>query len=301
MGRWCHACGQDTHIGPQPLLQMLEEGLEETTSLDGKALRTLKVLALRPGQLLEAYRAGASRLFITPLKLFVVMTALFLAVLGLTDVVLYQHTWKVEDPARPVTVAEIPLDDEVRLNNTHSAVLWMQARVSPPIDAEIYRALGAAATGPYTTQERASARYDIQATREQALISQRLADWLPNVLWLLAPIYALMLAPLFGRRRLFAEHLAFSFWAHATAFGLLIALAGGNALGAKLSAGLLLVPYLTYFTLAARRYYDQSWTAAAIKAVGHTIGYVLLVLIPASVVVAMTAMDWGAFMTWFRT
>lgn len=300
-GRYCHACGQDTRIGPHPLRELIAEGVEEVTDLDGKMLRTLSALAVQPGRLLEAYRAGASSRFVTPLKLFVVTTALFLAVLGLTDVVLYQYVWKVEDPAQAVSVAEIPLDEEVVLTNARSASLWMQRRVEPPVDAAIYEALGAAATGPFTAAERASARYDIQATREQIAVSQRLADWLPNVLWLLAPLYALMLAPLFGRRRLFAEHLAFAFWGHATIFVLLILLAGINALGAGLSAGLLVVPYLIYFTLAARRYYDQSWAAAALKAVGHTAGYVVLVLMPATMAVVATVVDWTAFWVWVQT
>lgn len=294
-GRWCHACGQDTSIGPQALKEILREGVEEVFDVDSRMVRTLSSMVVQPSRLLIAYRDGASSLFVTPLKLFVVTTAFLLALLGLTDVVLYQFVWKVEDPAQAVTVTAISFADTSELANASSRDLWMQRRVDRPVDDEVYAALAvAAADESRSDSERRAAAYEIEFTADQVAISERLAAWLPNVVFLLAPLYALLLAPFFGRSRLFAEHLAFSFWAHAMGFILLMILAAANAFGAGLSALWLAAPYLIYLTVTARRYYAQSWMAAAFKSVTHSVIYLVLVLVPAAGIVAATVIDLNA-------
>ncbi|WP_292126999.1 hypothetical protein, partial [Brevundimonas sp.] len=137
--------------------------------------------------------------------------------------------------------------------------------------------------------------YELQADREQAVITERMAAWLPNALWLLMPLFAVLLAPLFGRRRLFMEHLVFAMWAHSTAFGLLILLAVVNRFGADAPAWPLLAPYLAYLVMSARAYYGLSLASAAWRCAAHTALYVGLVLLPAMVVVAVSAMDVPAF------
>ena len=142
--------------------------------------------------------------------------------------------------------------------------------------------------------------YENQANREQATVSARLAGWLPNVLWLLMPMYALLLAPLFGRGRLLAEHLVFAMWAHVMAFSLLILLALANKIGAALPAWPLVVPYLGYFVLAASRYYGVSRVQALWRGTVHLGLYAGLVLFPAALAVAISAMDVEAFVTFIN-
>lgn len=296
-GRYCHVCGQDTLARPRPLRDWAAEAFSETNLVDGRTARTLIALAMKPGRLLEACRDGASSLYQTPTKLFVVITALFLLTLSFADVQLYQYVAEVTDPGRPVTARADPDGATVHLENATQGERWMQRRIEPAIDPAVTAAIAAAAERATTETNRQNLLYENVSNLEQAAISERLAGWLPNAIWLLMPLYALMLAPFFGRRRLIMEHLVFAMWAHVTAFILLILLALANKYGARAPAWPLVLPFLAYFTLAASRYYGVSRPQALVRGAIHLALYFGLVLFPAALVAALTVMDLEALMT----
>jgi hypothetical protein len=297
-GRYCHACGQDSRARPQPLRQMAVEVATSYSPIDSKLARTVAALAIRPGRLLDAYRRGAGSLYVTPLKLFVASTALFLSVMNFSSTTLYQYTWTVDEPDAPLTVTYDRETYEVDIIGATEADRWLQPHVDTPIDSEVTAALEAAAASAPDAEEREAMRYEIVSNAEEAKMTERISAWLPNVLWLLMPLYALGLIPLFGRRRLFLEHVIFAMWAHAVAFLLAMGMAALNGRGANLNGGLLALPYLGYFTLAAARYYGMPWWQALVRGGVHLIFYVLLVLIPAAIIIYMTVMDWNAFWVW---
>lgn len=265
--------------------------------IDGKLARTLAVLATRPGRLLEAYRAGAGSLYVTPLKLFVATTALFLALLNFSSTTLYQYTWKAE-PGQPVTVSYDARRDEVTVAGAVEESRWLQRKIDPAIDPAVTAALQKAMAGAPTAIEKASINYELAWNDTEARLSKRLSEWLPNVLWLLMPLYAVGLIPLFGRRRLFLEHVIFAMWAHAISFFLMMALAALNSRGANLTASLLVVPYLAYFTVAASRYYAVPPLSALWRGIVHLAAYILLVLLPVAFVINITVVDWDAWWAW---
>jgi len=274
---------------------MAAEALSETTLIDSRTVRTAAALATRPARLLEAYRAGAGSRYVSPIKIFVVMTALFLAVMNFSDVVIFQYVRAVE-PGQPL-VATADADGTVHVSGATERDHWMQRRITPLIDPRITAAIAEAAERAQNPRDRIHLLYDIQADREQAVVGERLGSWLPNALWLLMPLFALLLAPLFGRRRLFMEHLVFAMWAHAMAFGLLMVLALVNRFGVDAPVWPLLAPYLSYLTLAARSYYRVPLASAAWKGLLHTVLYFCLVLLPAALAVAVSALDMEAFVT----
>ena len=289
-GRYCHACGQDTEARPRPLRDMALEAFSETSLIDGQGVRTLVALVTRPSRILIAYREGAGSLYASPVKIFVVVTALFLAVLNFSDVVIYQYGRQVE-PGAQVTARSNPDGVTVHVTGASEQTRWMQRRVDVPIDPRIHQAMQDAAARADTEADRQNLLYEIQSDIEQEIITERLSAWLPNAIWLLTPLFALLLAPLFGRRRLFMEHLVFAMWAHVTAFTLLMLLALANRFGANLPVWPLAIPYLIYFTRAASRYYAMSMGSAAWRSMAHAALYLLLVLAPAGIVVAISALD----------
>lgn len=293
-GRYCHDCGQDSLQRPRPLRDLASEAFSESNLIDGRTARTLATLAARPGKLLDAYRGGAGSLYATPVKIFVVMTTLFLVVLNFSDVVIYQYVRQVV-PGQTVVATPDPDGFTVHVAGTTEQERWMQRRIEPSIDPAITAAMQAAADNAATPKDRANVTYEMKIDEEQSVVAENLASWLPNGLWLLMPLYALLLAPLFGRRRLFMEHAVFAMWAHALGFGLLILLALINKLDVGLPAWPLLIPYMIYFTVAARHYYGMNWVSASWRAVAHTALYVLLVLLPAAIIVYLLSMDMGAF------
>lgn len=299
LGRYCYNCGQDTRVRPRPLKTLAYEAFSETSPIDGKAARTLLTLATRPGRLLESYRSGASTRFATPVQIFVITTALFLAVLNFSDVVIYQYV-RETIPGQPVVARADPDGYTVHVDGAVEQDRWMQRRVVTDIDPAVTAAIQAAADRADNEKDRQNLLYEMQADREQAIITTRLADWLPNAVWLMMPLFAALLMPLFGRRRLFLEHLVFAMWAHATAFSLLMLLALANRFGAGLPAWPLVLPYLLYGTLAASRYYGLSRTSAAWRTLVHTVAYLLLVLLPTTLVVAASTIDPEPLMAFLR-
>jgi hypothetical protein len=293
-GRYCHACGQDTEARPRPLREMALEAFSETSLIDGQGVRTLVALVTRPSRILIAYREGAGSLYASPVKIFVVVTALFLAVLNFSDVVIYQYVRHVE-PGAQVTARADPDGYTVHVTGETDAELWMQRRVEPAIDPRIHAAMQDAADRATSELDRQNLLYEIQDDRQTARFSERLAAWLPNAVWLLTPLFALLLGRLFGRRRLFMEHLVFAMWAHVLAFSLLILLAVANRFGANLPAWPLVIPYLFYFARAASRYYGLSMVSAAWRSAAHLALYLLLVLLPAALIVSLSVIDMEAY------
>jgi len=292
-GRYCHACGQDTEARPRPLREMALEAFSETSVIDGVGVRTLVAMVTRPSRILIAYREGAGSLYASPVKIFVVVTALFLAVLNFRDIALYQFVRQA--PADAVLVA-IPDPDgqTVHVRGAVEQDRWMQRRIEPAVDPRIWAAVEAAAAQTSDPDDRYNLRADIVLDQAMAKGSDRMLQWLPNTLWLLMPLYALLLAPLFGRRRLFMEHLVFAMWAHATAFVLLMLLALVNSFGIGAPAWLLAAPFMAYFVLAARRYYEVSTWSALWRGTVHMGLYLMLVLFPVASVIMFSGLDLGA-------
>ena len=300
-GRYCHVCGQDSRARPAPLREMAMDLATTYSPVDGKLARTLAVLAVRPGRLLEAYRSGAGSLYVTPLKLFVAATALFLSVLNFSDTTFFQYVWKVDEPGRAVRAVYDPQTMEVSVAGATDEERWLQPRIKPAIDPEITRAIEDAARTAPDEATRANMRYELILNAQQEKLAARFSDWLPNVLWLLMPLYAVGLIPLFGRRRLFLEHLIFAMWAHAIGFILAMGISAINSRGANLSASWLALPYLAYFTVAAARYYAMSPLQALWRGIVHLGFYVFLVLLPAAIAILATVTDWSAWWTLFQS
>ncbi len=269
---------------------MAHDVFGEYSPIDSKWARTAGALALRPGRILDAYRRGASSLYVTPLRLFIGAVALFLIVLATFDLSLYQFVWKAQPGARHV--ASVGADDEIAVTGARWEDRWLQYRLSPAIDPQVTAAIARARDAARSPELRKLYADEIEANTTLERLSTRLTAWLPNMLWLLLPIHAWLLGRCFGPR-LFVEHAVVALWAHATAFILLILMAALNAAGANLIAGIVIIPYLGYLTTATARYYTLSWPQALMRSLLHTALYLLLVMLPATIVIYATVMDWS--------
>jgi hypothetical protein len=70
-GPYCHACGQKRiTAGERGLGHLLGEGLRQVTELDGKLLRSLRLLLFKPGLLSREYLDDRRARYATPISLF---------------------------------------------------------------------------------------------------------------------------------------------------------------------------------------------------------------------------------------
>ena len=279
-GRYCHVCGQD-HAAERGIEFLARDAFAEALSLEGRTVHTLRDLFARPGKLLEAYRLGVGDYYFSPFKLFLVMSAAFFVFVTWVDVPIYQWLpYRTNEPLR-VTLIE----NGFELRGAEYRDVFLQPLDRTPTLPALEQALDAAAAKADPTQRRALALYrDYNAAFVG--MNDLWNTWLPRLLWLFMPAYALLLK-LFFRRRSFAEHALFAIWAHCVAFAVLMGVATVNLTGLAMPVSVLFPIYLGFFTFAAAAFYQQRRWVAALKGLGHLLAYALLVWLPVIVVITL--------------
>ena len=79
VGEYCHACGQKGHVH-RALTSFLHDFLNGLLNFEGKIVRTLPMLAWRPGELTRRYINGERGRFVSPVALFLFSVFLMFAV-----------------------------------------------------------------------------------------------------------------------------------------------------------------------------------------------------------------------------
>lgn len=120
---------------------------------------------------------------------------------------------------------------------------------------------------------------------DPAAMNGPLTTWIPRALFLLMPLYALLLAAFYWRRRkafYFVDHLIFSLNIHTVGFVLLMLAAGAaQLLPGEAVAWLTLLVATVYGVLAFKTFYAQSWVWTGLKFAGVSFFYVLFCVLPA--------------------
>ena len=85
--RFCPQCGEERlRANDLSVRHLAKQIMAATSSVDGKLVRSWRMLLTRPGHLTAAYIGGERRRYITPLALFFIGNALFVAVQSLTGI-----------------------------------------------------------------------------------------------------------------------------------------------------------------------------------------------------------------------
>lgn len=123
---------------------------------------------------------------------------------------------------------------------------------------------------------------------DPAALNGPLTTWLPRALFLLLPLYALLLALFHIRRRkdfYLVDHLVFSLSIHTFSFVALIAAVALAQMFAGGTVALLLFATISlYIFIAMKRFYEQGWIITTIKFVFISGIYTLFFLLPAMAV-----------------
>lgn len=120
---------------------------------------------------------------------------------------------------------------------------------------------------------------------DPAAINGPMTDWIPRTLFVLLPVFAMILALFYWRQRkdfYFVDHLVFSLNMHSFAFAIiLMAVAVTRVIAGGAVAGIAFLAIGLYLFLAMRRFYKQSWIWTAVKFTLVSFVYGAFVLIPA--------------------
>ncbi|MFO1410828.1 MAG: DUF3667 domain-containing protein, partial [Steroidobacteraceae bacterium] len=78
-GPYCAQCGQHAHASARGFGALLHDGWHTLTHLDGRFWKTLWALLRRPGFLTIEYFAGRRQRYLPPVRLYLVLSVLFFA------------------------------------------------------------------------------------------------------------------------------------------------------------------------------------------------------------------------------
>ena len=84
-GKFCHQCGQNDKDPRRATLPLMGEWLAETLELDGRVSQTFKTLILQPGMLSVAFSKNQRASFVSPLRLYFLVSLLFFFVMSVTS------------------------------------------------------------------------------------------------------------------------------------------------------------------------------------------------------------------------
>lgn len=307
-GMYCHRCGQYALDPEQPFWKYFKQYFENVYQFDSKVWQTLWLLFRRPGLLTLEFNAGKINSYVHPLRLFMFISALFFLAVAFfipeADKALHPSQKQLSELRNPIVLQSLQneyVEDIDALNR--DTVVWVgNAR-------EIFQGLESLVEvcdrpGADTLQVRLPGylleeRYLIAAPRdsifwssedprrpgalfEQDAVQQLhremvyeevigwFSQWLPVILLLFIPFFALLLRLFFRKSRMhYMGHFVTALHLHSVQLILVfILLLGARWIDQSGNyALLLLLLYLLHMVFAFHRIYRNSWSKTAVKAV----------------------------------
>ncbi len=265
-GRYCPSCGQARRERVVSLREMLSDFLDDQLSLNSRLPRTVGLLLTRPGRLTREYLQGRIARYIRPLRLYLGASVVFFLLLSVLE----------GGPAVNLGAGE------ARQDTTAAATAAPRTEKSWVDNLELRSGIGAVDRMLNERKERFR-----QMTAEEAFrrVMENFLESVPTMVFLLLPVYALLLKLLYLRRgRLYVEHFVFALHVHAFVFALftLALLTDGFLMQ------LLILWMLVYLFLAMRRMYGQSRLKTAVKYLVLGTSYFLLVSMALGITAVVT-------------
>ncbi len=184
--RYCPACGQDSYRRVTSLGEILKDFFGDYLNLDSRLAQSMGPLIAKPGFLTREYLVGHRARYIPPLRLYLVISILFFFLLSVTA---FGVPWVANSASMPVNV-KLTVDKK-KLAKLREMPAW----------------------------RRQIARNALKLKSQPRAFLHDIVRNLPTVMFILLPIFALVLKLLYIRRkRYYVEHLIFAAHYHANVF-----------------------------------------------------------------------------------
>lgn len=303
-GCFCRHCGQARRVVHVSLREMLADFVDDQLSLNSRLPRTVAALLVRPGYLTREYLRGRIASYVRPLRLYVGSSVLFFLVFALAarwghwiDGPGFEVRTVADSTSAAPATAALRATDSVRAQmdsvraQVNAGAAPARAPLPPPPSRPVVsgpgtesipKVQGLGAFGDTLNAKfRRFAGMD-RATR-QGVVLNGIETQLPRVMFLMLPVFALLLKLLYLRAgRFYVEHFVFALHFHALVFLLLTLLIGVEQVAGAAHAPL--VPaavgwiYL-YLFVAMKKVYGQGILRTAAKYVALLSAYFLLLVL----------------------
>lgn len=287
VGIYCPRCGQRKVDVRVSLRRMLVEVLDDQLSLNSTLPRTLGALFFRPGHLTREYVQGRIVRYIPPFRLYLVSSLLFFIILPMVPGV---ATMEMSDEAAARA-------DSLRISAEVDSVLLARARAAGqdttalatarrrqnrmsdnfqfgPDPDNVIRPLRPLALRMKEAERRLRAMPEREAIRT---VRDAFIDSAPTGIFLIMPLFALILKLLYLRRkRFYVEHFVFGLHQHSFAFLLFTVTMLARSDWVSLICGTWFVIGLY---LAMKRVYGQGWFRTLVKYAMLSVAYFFILVV----------------------
>ncbi|HEY2071743.1 MAG TPA: DUF3667 domain-containing protein [Rhizomicrobium sp.] len=327
IGPYCAACGQERDTHRRSVWHLVSDLVEDVISFDSRILRTGVALMTEPGEIAVAFREGRPHRYVPALRLYFFVSLVFFVILSASHLAIVQfqvmatpekvvHTDKgyflvnpKADKTDPDEPELIPISKTKALKpgvkyafsaRTYffAPVGLYHSQLSPDALAKL---MGNRETGkPAETESWFETRMmgTMKAlVADPAALNEPLTVWLPRVLFLLLPLFALLLWLFYVRQRkqfYFVDHLIFSLNMHSFVFiALIVAIGVAQFTGSDWVGLAGLGAMGVYLLIAMKRFYHQSWFWTVLKFVCIGFIYTTFFLAPALAGVIVASIFWS--------
>lgn len=312
-GEFCNECGQSAQSIRRPFWSLVGESLETFFAIDGRIARTLPDLLLHPGRMTRAYLDGKRARFIPPFRLYVLASLIFFVAMPLitgqatvnfnggNTGTMEEARAEVEKSFAAGEITEAEYQQALKVLGQVDAA-WKGGIPglmpdppaapddAPPAAAEPapeeewagfvpQSAVDAARAAGEAGDEDAARFADVMEDPER--LARQTQAWIPRLMFVLLPVYALLLATtyLWRRQFLFFDHLIVSLHFHSALFfamslGFLVSL----LIGAGWVALALLIYSNWYLYRLNRVVYGRSGYSSVLRTITLDIVYLFMLL-----------------------
>lgn len=270
-GKYCSACGQSIEFHLHSLWDFLGEAAEVLTHADSRLWRTLGPLVARPGFLTRKFLAGHRASYLSPFRLYFVLSVLFFLVVSMTG----QPTSRSGNApgAVPATTSDARRGLE---DDPHRSTDPGRQKTA----AEFCEGVVGHSLVPSANKMRepfVSACIKSQADNGQQLRENFIRN-MGRAMFLFLPVLAAFMKLLYWRpQRSYVTHLLLLIHNHAFVFLLMASVLAVthwiHPSNAALPAFVMLGYLIYYLYQSMRRVYGESWWRTLIKFTALSVGY----------------------------
>ena len=308
-GPFCSNCGQKASDLQRPIWWILGEFLDAVFSYDSRTFRTLWLLFAEPGEFTRRYIVGQRASMLPPFRLFVIATVVFFVTMQVTGLAIVAFKTETifldklppeaaeaigKNPNAVMTVGDsnkrtvVTIELFVPAGNLERVALSEQEKSGMAEAEKAIKIDVDGATGDEKSWlrwvEAKLARVNQGYARVRAdpiLLNGPLNVWLPRLMLVLVPVFALLLAVMHWWPRVYlTEHLVFSVHVHTVIF---IALALTAAMVAIIGDSEFMwaiwLILSVYLWMAMYRVYGRSWWLTSIKFLGLMMIYSFVLVV----------------------
>lgn len=264
-GGFCSACGQRA-VPPNPTVSELAgDAWQELTGYDGRIAATIRGL-FRPGFLTQEYVAGRRSRYLSPVRLYLIVSVMYFVVAATAPIPVSTQDGKFEMPGG-VTIGYTRTGKGLELGEEGRKQMLASAERAPAYIKPLL----------------------VSIAKDPLAFRQRVLTIMPRVFFALLPVFAAIVA-LFYRRRRFPTTLVFAVHLHAFAFTVFTLSEASKMIGsipvATTIGSLVTIGFTVYALLAIRRVFGGGWPITLLKAIGIASVYLLASMPAFAVIIA---------------